>query len=66
MKRLYEVEGTVQETLKGSVRDPECLYRIQDPNFSIPGQKDPRAGSASKNLSTFNPKIVSISKFSEI
>ncbi len=31
-----------------SVAGPGCLFRIPDPNFSIPGQKD--SGSASKNL----------------
>jgi hypothetical protein len=37
----------------GSVADPGCLYRTPDSNFSIP---DPGSGSASKNLSIFNPK----------
>jgi hypothetical protein len=34
-----------------SVSDPGCLSQIL-------GQKDPGSGSASKNLSIFNPKIV--------
>jgi hypothetical protein len=38
---------TIAETYLSSVADPGCLYRIPDPNFSIP---DP--GSASKNLNT--------------
>jgi hypothetical protein len=40
-----------------SVADPGCLYRI----LSFPSRikEIPDPGSASKNLSIFNPKIVS-------
>jgi hypothetical protein len=36
---------------KNCVADPGYLFRIPDPTFSIPdpGQKDPGAGSASRN-----------------
>ncbi len=54
-----------------SVADPACLFRIPDPNFSIPDPgsrmlslKDPNSGSASKNLSILNQKLVF--KLSEI
>ncbi len=39
------------------VAEPGYLFWITDPNFSIP---DPGSASASKNLSVFNPKIVSM------
>jgi hypothetical protein len=46
--------------VRNSVADPECLSRITDLNTVFPSriqnQKDPGSGSASKNLSNFNPK----------
>jgi hypothetical protein len=50
-----------KEPLCSSVADPGSLSLIPDPNFSIPDsgsrvKKIPDPGSASKNLSIFNPK----------
>ncbi len=47
-----------------SVSDPGCLSRIPDTTFFYPGSRIrifsiPDPGSASKNLSIFNPKMVS-------
>jgi hypothetical protein len=56
---VYEVEGTVQETFKGSVKDPGSEFF--HPGSRIQGKKDP--GSATKNLSIFNPKFVSSRKY---
>ncbi len=49
------------------LRNPGCLYRIPDPNFSIPDPGSKRLGSRIRNPHQsifFNPKIVS--KLTEI
>jgi hypothetical protein len=53
-----------QNSLVINGADPGCLSWIPDPNFFHPGsrilgKKDSESGSASKNLSIFNPKNVS-------
>jgi hypothetical protein len=53
--------------LASSVADQGCFFRIQNPKFSIPDPGSKRTldpGSASKNISIFNPKI--LFKLSEI
>ncbi len=55
-----------------SVADPGCLSQIKDPNFSIQNPRsrildlrsrvkkepDPGTGSATKNVSIFNPNMI--------
>jgi hypothetical protein len=50
---------TILLNVSGSVADPGCLSRITDLNFSIPAPNFFYPGSASKNLSILNQKIVS-------
>jgi hypothetical protein len=60
---LREVRRIKREVRKvvtavGSAADPGCLFQIQIFPSRIQGRNDSRSGSAPKNLSIFNPKII--------